>query len=156
MVDVTHVYLEPLTIWVSQNQFVANFCTAFTTFLVDYSLCYLFAVGIFLDKSWRTLSTVFGVLLFRQFCQFLVYFPVPVNLIWKDPGFPTFAVDYQVVTDFFYSGHTSLIVTATLVVKKESFSVHLFFLENSKRIPRTCCRNNVLPVRISNGVFVSV
>jgi hypothetical protein len=119
MVDVTHVYLEPVTIWVSQNEFVANFCTAFTTLLVDYSICYLLVVGIFLSKSWRTLATLFGVLLFRQFCQFLVYFPIPIGIIWKDPGFPSFAVDYQIVTDFFYSGHTSLIVTATLVVTND-------------------------------------
>ncbi len=44
----------------------------------------------------------------RQACQAAVALPAPPGIIWRNPGFPSLFVTYQVGNDFFFSGHTAL------------------------------------------------
>lgn len=37
----------------------------------------------------------------------MVSFPQPVNMMWRDPGFPSLFVTYQVSNDFYFSGHVA-------------------------------------------------
>lgn len=53
------------------------------------------------------LLLLFGM---RQVCQWLCALEPPVGMIWRDPGFPSLLVTYDVATDFFFSGHTGLAV----------------------------------------------
>ncbi len=54
---------------------------------------------------------VFGL---RQICQGLCTLPPPHGIIWRNPGFPSLLVTYDVGNDFFFSGHTALAVLGAL------------------------------------------
>jgi hypothetical protein len=50
----------------------------------------------------------------RQLCQSLCTLPPPRGIIWRNPGFPALLVTYQVGNDFFFSGHTALVVLGAI------------------------------------------
>jgi uncharacterized membrane protein YecN with MAPEG domain len=54
----------------------------------------------------------------RQLSQFTVELPIPHNLWFEHPGFPSLTVNYEVKNDFFFSGHTCLAVMVTLELHK--------------------------------------
>jgi hypothetical protein len=60
-----------------------------------------------------TMRPFLGLLLLfglRQICQGLCALPPPDNFIWRNPGFPSLLVTYEVSNDFFFSGHTAIAV----------------------------------------------
>lgn len=73
-------------------------------------------LGIFLLSQWifrgapRPFLALVMVLGARQIMQALVALPVPPNIIWHYPGFPSLFVTYGVANDFFFSGHTAIAV----------------------------------------------
>lgn len=50
----------------------------------------------------------------RQICQALCSLPPPPGALWRNPGFPSLLVTYEVSNDFFFSGHTALAVLGFL------------------------------------------
>lgn len=56
---------------------------------------------------------VFGL---RQISQLCCTLPPPRGIIWRDPGFPTALVTYDVGNDFFFSGHTALAVLGAIEI----------------------------------------
>jgi membrane-associated phospholipid phosphatase len=46
----------------------------------------------------------------RQLMQALCVLPTPEGMIWRDPGWRSLLVTYQVANDFFFSGHTAIAV----------------------------------------------
>ena len=56
---------------------------------------------------------VFGL---RQISQLCCTLPPPPGIIWRDPGFPTVLVTYDVSNDFFFSGHTALAVLGAIEI----------------------------------------
>ena len=56
---------------------------------------------------------VFGL---RQLSQLCCTLPPPPGIIWRDPGFPSALVTYDVGNDFFFSGHTALAVLAAIEI----------------------------------------
>ncbi|MFM1561913.1 MAG: phosphatase PAP2-related protein [Roseibacillus sp.] len=64
-----------------------------------------------------TFSPFLGILILfalRQACQGLCTLPPPPGIIWRNPGFPTLLVTYDVGNDFFFSGHTALVTLAAI------------------------------------------
>ncbi len=58
------------------------------------------------------------VLLFtlRQLAQSFCHLSPPEGIIWRDPGFPSILVTYDVKNDLFFSGHTALAVYGALTL----------------------------------------
>lgn len=52
----------------------------------------------------------------RQVCQVCCTLPPPPGIIWRNPGFPSALVTYDVSNDFFFSGHTALAVLGAIEV----------------------------------------
>lgn len=52
----------------------------------------------------------------RQLCQLCCTLPPPPGIIWRNPGFPSALVTYDVSNDFFFSGHTALAVLGAIEV----------------------------------------
>ena len=52
----------------------------------------------------------------RQISQLCCTLPPPPGIIWRDPGFPTVLVTYDVGNDFFFSGHTALAVLGAIEI----------------------------------------
>jgi membrane-associated phospholipid phosphatase len=66
-----------------------------------------------------TFAPFIGILIvfsLRQISQLCCTLPPPPGIIWRDPGFPTALVTYDVGNDFFFSGHTALAVLAAIEV----------------------------------------
>lgn len=64
-----------------------------------------------------TFAPFLGILILfalRQASQGLCMLPPPPGIIWRNPGFPALLVTYDVGNDFFFSGHTALVVLAAI------------------------------------------
>lgn len=46
----------------------------------------------------------------RAAVQKLFFFKYPAKYIWGDPGFPSLFVPYDATCDFYFSGHTGILV----------------------------------------------
>ena len=44
--------------------------------------------------------------------------PEPDGMIWRDPGFPSLLVTYNVTSDFFFSGHTGITVLGAVELSR--------------------------------------
>jgi hypothetical protein len=88
---------------------VANILLICSSAVIDLVGVSLLAVSI-LGSSVRPFLGLLLVFVMRQICQMLCALPPPTGMIWRNPGFPTLLVTYDVATDFFFSGHTALAV----------------------------------------------
>ncbi len=95
--------------------------TAANRALIVSSLCidcfglFLIAAAVF-GPSFAPFLGVLIVFSLRQLCQVTCPLPPPPGIIWRDPGFPTVLVTYNVGNDFFFSGHTALAVLGAIEV----------------------------------------
>jgi membrane-associated phospholipid phosphatase len=92
---------------------------AANTALISSSICIdLIGVGLIGSAIFgATFAPGLGVLIvfgLRQICQALCTLPPPPGIIWRNPGFPSLLVTYDVSNDFFFSGHTALAVLGAI------------------------------------------
>jgi len=125
IVDFSHELTESWNLYVRANPIFADQVMIISSLLVDLSVLYL-TLASFFAKSWRTAVATATVIIFRQICQFTIEFPIPEGLYFKHPGFPSLFVTYDVKTDFFFSGHTSLMVTCAIDMVRRTGSKVLF------------------------------
>ncbi|QKF94172.1 hypothetical protein QKU48_gp0714 [Fadolivirus algeromassiliense] len=103
------------------NKQIMDMCFIITTLLIDLHVFY-FVYDFFANNNIKPMYLLVGGILLRQLCQYINRLPSPENVIWYDPGFPTFVMNYNVANDFFFSGHTlsSLIFGIELLSSKYS------------------------------------
>jgi hypothetical protein len=82
-----------------------------SSLLIDVNVMYL-VYNYFRTNNLKTMLVLFTGLICRQFCQYINRLPIPANMIWFDPGFPSILVTYGIDNDFFFSGHTFVALTA--------------------------------------------
>ena len=97
--------VQDVTTYLLANPDKAAVHIATTTFLIDATIVVLMGLAIF-DGEYRTPILLFAGIFLRQPCQYITKLPVPDQMIWFDPGFPTLFMVYDVQNDFFFSGHT--------------------------------------------------
>lgn len=89
--------------------------------LVISSLCIdvlglsLIAAAVF-GPSFAPFIGIIIVFSLRQISQLCCTLPPPPGIIWRNPGFPTVLVTYDVGNDFFFSGHTALAVLGAIEI----------------------------------------
>lgn len=89
--------------------------------LVASSLCIdllgisLIAMSVF-GPSFEPFIGIIIVFSLRQISQLCCTLPPPPGIIWRNPGFPTVLVTYEVGNDFFFSGHTALAVLGAIEI----------------------------------------
>lgn len=91
----------------------ANATLIVSSFFIDLLSLTLIGAAIF----GSTFAPFLGILILfalRQFSQGLCTLPPPPGIIWRKPGFPALLVTYDVGNDFFFSGHTALVVLAAI------------------------------------------
>jgi hypothetical protein len=114
-----------------ENDKLSDFCMMITTFMLDINLIYYIYTFFKYDEKKPILMLMAGVFL-RQICQYVNRLPSPSDVIWNDPGFPTIIMNYNVLNDFFFSGHTlcSLVFGMELIKLKSKLvkSFALFFM----------------------------
>lgn len=97
------------------NSYLAQNTAAANALLIASS-AFIDALGVFLLGSWlfggsvRPFLGLVMLMVLRQILQAICALPVPPNMIWHYPGFPSLLVTYHVANDFFFSGHTAIAV----------------------------------------------
>jgi len=127
IVDASHVFTEQLNSYIRANPNFADWMLIFSSLLLDISVAYL-GIASLLSKGWRTPVATAVVIVLRQICQFTISFPLPEGLYFDNPGFPSLFVTYDVKTDFYFSGHTSLMVVSSIDLVRRTRSKVLFLL----------------------------
>ncbi|MES2437794.1 MAG: phosphatase PAP2 family protein [Verrucomicrobiota bacterium] len=86
-----------------------------SSFCIDVLGLSLIATSIF-GKTFAPFLGILIVFSLRQISQLCCTLPPPPGIIWRDPGFPTVLVTYEVGNDFFFSGHTALAVLGAIEI----------------------------------------
>lgn len=107
--DRPHDWLADVHQYLVDQPDVADALLIGTSAVIDVLGIFLLGISIF----GRTVRPFLGLLLLfgmRQICQSLCPLRGPPGMIWREPGFPSLLVTYEVATDFFFSGHTAMAV----------------------------------------------
>ena len=78
--------------------------------LIDGSLIALFLHFILNFKNFSPIVWAACFYLFRSFLLEIYKIPFPKGMYWAHQGVPTVGVPYSFTRDFFYSGHTGLMI----------------------------------------------
>jgi len=109
--DGMHLLFTPLNRFLIENPKAANGLLIISSGLVDLLAVFILLEWLF-GRSVRPLLGLAIVLALRQVMQALCALPIPPNMIWHYPGFPSLLVTYGVANDFFFSAHTAITVFA--------------------------------------------
>lgn len=107
--DALHQLTAPINVYLLHHP-------AATDTLLVVSSAFIDAFGLFLLLAWlfgrsvRPFLSLLLVMALRQLMQALCALPPPVGIIWHSPGVPSLLVTYKVANDFFFSGHTAIVV----------------------------------------------
>jgi len=111
--DALHTLFAGLNSYFGQHGPAANALLIISSAFIDLFGLFLVGEWIFLGRSRAFLGLVL-LLGLRQVMQALCALPVPPNMIWHYPGFPSLFVTYSVGNDYFFSGHTAIAVFGTM------------------------------------------
>lgn len=113
--DGAHRLTANLHRYFSENEKSADRALIVSSLCIDVLGLSLIAVSIF-GPSFAPFIGILIVFSLRQISQLCCTLPPPPGIIWRDPGFPTALVTYDVGNDFFFSGHTALAVLGAIEV----------------------------------------
>lgn len=109
--DGMHQLFAPANAMLHAKPSLADATLIAISFLADVSGVGLIALAIF-GSTVRPAIALMLLYSFRQAVEVLSRIPAPDGMIWRYPGFPSLLVDYHVMNDFFFSGHTAIVVYA--------------------------------------------
>ncbi len=111
--DLLHNISKPLNNYFLNNKKAANQLLIVSSAFIDIFGIFLVLASIF-GNSIRPFAAMLILFGLRQLFQVICALPKPDGLIWHHPGFPSLLVTYKVENDFYFSGHTSIAVLATI------------------------------------------
>jgi hypothetical protein len=82
-------------------------------FLLDCMFLFMF-VDTIITRNIRPFLTYALFFALRQSMQFLVALPIPPDIIWHYPGFPSLLQNYHISNDLYFSGHAGISLIAAL------------------------------------------
>ena len=106
VIDRMHLLVTPINNFLRRNPNFMKYNFILSSLLIDLNVIYIMLKYLLIDDDTRTITLFFSGFILRQICQYINRLPVPKNLIWFNPGFPSIFVTYHVENDFFFSGHT--------------------------------------------------
>ncbi|HLY63745.1 MAG TPA: phosphatase PAP2-related protein [Terriglobia bacterium] len=109
--DGLHQLTAPLNLYFQQHPRAANALLIVSSSFIDMLAIFVLARWVF-GSSVRPFLGLLILLGLRQLIEALCALPMPPNMIWHYPGFPTLLVTYSVANDYYFSGHTSIAVFA--------------------------------------------
>lgn len=115
--DASHRLTAGLHRYFSGNAKAADRALIISSLCIDALGLSLIAISIF-GPSFAPFIGILIVFSLRQVSQLCCTLPPPPGIIWRDPGFPTALVTYDVGNDFFFSGHTALAVLSAIEICK--------------------------------------
>ena len=115
--DAVHDWTTPLNGWLARNAGASNALLITTSGFIDLFGLFLLGSALF-GPSLRPGIGLLLLFMFRQVSQLTCALPTPPGMIWRQPGFPSLLVTYDVANDFFFSGHTAIAVLGAIEVAK--------------------------------------
>jgi hypothetical protein len=109
MYDHLHVVTAGWNRWLHDHPRAAHAVLIASSLGVDTVTLFVLALAVF-GPSFQPFWGLLALFLLRQLCQAAVALPPPPGIIWRNPGFVSLFVTYDVGNDFFFSGHTALAV----------------------------------------------
>lgn len=113
--DAAHRLTAGLHRYFSTNHKAADRALIISSLCIDALGLSLIAISVF-GPSFAPFIGILIVFSLRQVSQLCCTLPPPPGIIWRDPGFPTALVTYDVGNDFFFSGHTALAVLSAIEI----------------------------------------
>lgn len=119
-------FVQYINKYLHDNVEISNYCIIITTLLIDINVAY-YAYAFIRYNNIKPIFLLLSGVLLRQLCQYVNRLPSPDNVIWHDPGIPSIIMNYNVTTDFFFSGHTlTALVLGMELFKSRYFSIKLY------------------------------
>jgi len=115
--DAIHDWTAPLHGRLVRNPGAANALLITSSGFIDLFGLFLLGSALF-GPSLRPGIGLLLLFVFRQVSQLTCALPTPPGMIWRQPGFPSLLVTYNVANDFFFSGHTAIAVLGAIEVAK--------------------------------------
>jgi membrane-associated phospholipid phosphatase len=113
--DLLHDLTAPWHSYLLGHSHAANAVLIASSACIDLFGLLLVGLGIF-GPSLRPFVALLILFMLRQLAQALCALPVPPQMIWRHPGFPSLLVTYGVANDFFFSGHTAIAVLGAIQI----------------------------------------
>jgi len=113
--DLLHDLTAPWHGYLLSHRRTANAVLIASSACIDLFGLLLVGLGIF-GPSLRPFVALLVLFVLRQLAQALCALPVPPQMIWRHPGFPSLLVTYGVANDFFFSGHTAIAVLGAIQI----------------------------------------
>jgi hypothetical protein len=107
--DGLHALTAPAHRYLLDHPRAANGLLITSSAFIDLFAIFLLGRAIF-GPTLRPFVGLLMLFALRQLCQALCALPPPEEMIWRNPGFPSFVVTYGVANDLFFSGHTAIAV----------------------------------------------
>ena len=120
--DMLHVISAPLNRYFQKNRRAADILLIISSAFIDAFALFIVLFSVF-GPSIRPFVAMLILFGLRQIFQVICALPKPPGLIWHNPGFPSLLVTYEVENDFYFSGHTSIAILATV----ELFMLNPFY-----------------------------
>jgi hypothetical protein len=107
--DELHVLTAPAHRYLLDHPRAAEALLIASSAGIDLMAIFLLGRAIF-GPTFRPFIGLLLLFALRQICQALCALPLPEEMIWRNPGFPSLVVTYGVANDLFFSGHTAIAV----------------------------------------------
>ncbi|HEV2424840.1 MAG TPA: phosphatase PAP2-related protein [Terriglobia bacterium] len=115
--DRLHQVSAPLNLYLLHHATAANALLIVSSEIVDLLALFVFVQWLF-GPSVRPLLGLVILLGLRQVVQELCVLPIPPDIVWHYPGFPSLLVTYGISNDFFFSAHTGIAVFAATEIAR--------------------------------------
>lgn len=104
MVDQSIIMTKSINQYLNRHRSLLNMITTVTSLILDtIILCIMWEAVVGEFKYLLVLITSISI---RQVSQLMVQIKSCPSLLWIDPGFPSLFVNYNIRTDYYFSGHT--------------------------------------------------
>lgn len=111
--DVLQSAFLPFNQFLHNHEMVKHAVLIGMNFLLDCMFLFMF-VDTIITRNIRPFLTYVLFFLLRQTMQYLVSLPLPPDIIWEYPGFPSLLQNYHVSNDLYFSGHAGISLIAAL------------------------------------------
>lgn len=95
--------------YLKKNQKFTKYLTIACSLIIDILGVWSILRCLFLGMT-KSILALMITLIIRQFIQAVDVLPIPKEMIWINPNFPSLFVTYSTNNDFFFSGHTAFAV----------------------------------------------
>jgi len=111
--DWIHDVTEKWNSWLWKNPPASKYLLVGSSAVIDLMGLGLIVTSL-VGKSIEPFLALIVLFSLRQLSQSFCSLPAPRGMIWYNPGFPSLLVTYETRNDFFFSGHTSIAVLASI------------------------------------------